>query len=810
MASDRGRPRIRPSPVPSGLARWPARLKEHRHDQRWRWALLLGLIVLPWEVTGGEPPELILHGGKIVTVDPAFRIAEAVAVRGERLIAVGRNDDVLKLAGPATRRIDLAGKTVLPGLIDSHVHALSAALYELDHTVPEMETVADVLAYIGKRAEILGEGKWIDVQQVFITRLRERRFPTRQELDAAAPRNPVIFRTGPDCALNSLAMRLSGIDKDFRITDGGSGFMERDPATGEPTGILRNCRRFVKFQPSGKSPSDSDRRTRLKAQLAAYNQVGITSICDRDSGESQIAVFQRLKDAGELTCRVFINYSVNGQAAWDKIEAGILQASRHPLRQRDPLLWVGGIKVYLDGGMLTGSAYMRQPWGKSAIYGITDPDYRGLLFIQPDLLVKIVRLAMQHNLQPTAHTVGDGAVETLVNAYEQVDREFAVREKRPCISHCNFMSPEAIEKMARLGIVADLQPAWLYLDGSTLEAHFGAERLAWFQPYKSLFDRGVIVGGGSDHMQKIEHQRSINRYNPFLGMWTTLRRLPRWTDERLHPEQAITRQQAIRLYTIQNAYLTFEEKEKGSLEPGKLADFIVLDRDIMSCPVDAIKDIEVEATYLGGKPVYQHAREQRAWFPPPSSSSGGRDCHPGAVSRPQCRIRLGEPEGTGRRKDCRGIPWATKSFRPRTGFATVRPIGSDWRWSVESDHAFGGRSWNGSAARGRFSKQRPVSCARCMAWDRNSCSGSPPRTARSTSTEKSRCAANMGSTSLPSPTRPIPVCSARFPTRPACSSSAASSSPRTEWRLPSWVRGTARNTDCARPNAWPEAWRAPD
>ena len=192
--------------------------------------------------------------------------------------------------------------------------------------------------------------------------------------------------------------------------------------------------------------------------------------------------------------------------------------------------------------------------------------------------------------------MGDGAVEAMVDAYERVDRELPVRALRPCLCHANFMTPGAIEKMRRLGVVADLQPAWLYLDGATLRAQFGDARLAWFQPYKTLAERGVTVGGGSDHMQKIGRRRSINPYDPFLGMWTTLVRQPRWTDAPLHPEQALGRAEAIRLYTINNAYLTFDEKQKGSLEAGKLADFIVLDQDILTCPIDAVKDIEVRET----------------------------------------------------------------------------------------------------------------------------------------------------------------------------------------------------------------------
>jgi predicted amidohydrolase YtcJ len=255
--------------------------------------------------------------------------------------------------------------------------------------------------------------------------------------------------------------------------------------------------------------------------------------------------------------------------------------------------------------MLTGSAYMREPWGVSTIYSIEDPAYRGVRFIEPEKLYRMARAALASDLQFTAHSQGDAAVQTLVDTYERINRDdFPVGDKRPSITHGSFMSIETIAKMERLGIVANLQPAWLYLDGATLQRHFGLERLAYFHPYRTLFERGVRVGGGSDHMQKIGSLRSINPYNPFLGMWTTIVRQPRGADAPLHPEQNLTREQAIRLYTINNAFLTFEETKKGSLEPGKFADFVVLDRDILSCPVDEVKDIKAEATYLGGARVY--------------------------------------------------------------------------------------------------------------------------------------------------------------------------------------------------------------
>jgi predicted amidohydrolase YtcJ len=565
-------------------------------------------VLLPLVLAGGwqreAPPSHIFHTGKIVTVDPQFRTVEAMAIRDGRIVAVGMNADVMRLAGPDTQQVNLGGKTVLPGLIDSHVHAPSASMYEFEQRVPDMESVEDVLAYFRSRAETTDPGRWITLSQVFITRLREQRYPTRAELDRAAPRHPVAFRTGPDASLNSMALSMSGIDAGFKVPDGEPCRVERD-RSGQPTGILRNCARYIRSGPGGSSPTEADRLARLRELLADYNSVGITSIVDANTDKGGLELYRTLLGQNALTCRTFMAYGVDAQAPLDRIEATIREAAASPLHQYNDMLWLRGIKAFMDGGMLTGSAYMRQPWGISKIYAIDDAEYRGVRFIEPEKLYQIAKLALANELQFTAHSQGDAAVDAMVEAYERINRDdFPVRARRPSITHASFMSPEAIAKMKALGIVANLQPAWLYLDGTTLRQHFGVERLAYFHPYRTLFEQGVTVGGGSDHMQKIGSLRSINPYNPFLAMWTTVVRQPRGSEAPLHPEQNLTREQAIRLYTINNAFLTFEEARKGSLEPGKLADFIVLDRDILSCPIDEVKDITVEATYLGGARVY--------------------------------------------------------------------------------------------------------------------------------------------------------------------------------------------------------------
>lgn len=561
--------------------------------------------VLYAEFVAAQPPDVIFHGGRVLTVNAEFRIAEALAIRGDRILAVGSDTDLLALAGGETRKFDLQGRTLMPGLIDSHVHATGAAVYEFDHPIPEMETIADVMTYVQRRAEALDDGQWILLNQVFITRLRDQRFPTRYELDQVAPNHPVCFRTGPDAALNSLALKRCGIDRDFQITDGQPGKIEKDPATGEPTGIIRSASRFVKTASTDRSPTFDEQKEQLRKLLADYNAVGITSVVQRSADETAVRLFDALKQENQLTCRTFLCWGVNPVGEWQKVADQISKAANHPAHAYNNMLWLRGVKVFLDGGMLTGSAWMREPWGVSEIYSISDPDYRGVLNIQPDRMYEIAKYCLENDLQVTAHAVGDGAVHALIEAYAKVDaNDFKVREKRPCITHCNFMSAEAIQEMKRLGVVADIQPIWLHLDGRTLHRQFGESRTEFFQPYKTLFEHGVMVGGGSDHMQKIGSLRSVNPYDPWLGIWTTLTRQPRWTDKPLHPEQRISREQAIRFYTINNAWLTFEEREKGSLEPGKLADFIVLDRDILSCETDAIRGTVVEQTWLGGQRVH--------------------------------------------------------------------------------------------------------------------------------------------------------------------------------------------------------------
>jgi predicted amidohydrolase YtcJ len=556
-------------------------------------------------VHGAEIADLIFHGGKVAVVDGPFSIHQALAVKDGCVLKSGTDGDILALRGEKTEVIHLGGRLVVPGLIDSHTHAANACLTEFDHEIPSMATIADVLAYVRRRAVVLAPGEWIVLQQIFITRLKEKRYPSRAELDAAAPNHPVMFRTGPDASLNSLALRLSGIDRNFHVSDGGSGFAEKD-ADGEPNGILRNCSRYVKVRSSTKVANPEQHEHRLKLLFADYNRVGITGIADRDASTENMERYQALRDRGELTVRVSCSQGIGSVGDLPKIEERIRSVARHPLfTVKDDWLRIIGVKTYLDGGMLTGSAYMKEPWGVSALYNITDPAYRGIRFIPPDQLLGMARAAVSSGLQFTAHAQGDGAVLALLDAYETLAREgLPVSETRCSITHGSFMSEEAIARGAKLGVSFDCQPAWLYLDTATLVGHFGLARMRWFLPLRSMAAAGVNVGGGSDHMQKIGSMRSNNPYNPFLGMSVAVRRHAKDYTGTLYPEEALTREQALRLYTINNARLLRCEEKRGSLEAGKLADFVVLSTDLLACPEEKLAQTEVWRTYVGGRLVF--------------------------------------------------------------------------------------------------------------------------------------------------------------------------------------------------------------
>lgn len=553
------------------------------------------------------PADLIIHHAKIVTVDSQFRMFEAIAARDGKVIALGDDQAIFKLAGPRTKVIDADSRAVLPGLYDSHVHPLGAAMSETPSPLPVLKSLEDVFEYVRKKTAGTPGGEWIVIRYAFPTRLEEARFPTRAELDAVAPKHPVLYHAGPAGIVNSQGLRVSNITRD--TPNPPAGMVVKDPATGEPTGMLRNAYGVLKGVPrESDDASGMVKVAAVKKLFGLYNAQGLTSIADRNAGREALDLYLGLRDRKELTLRVNVARSFNPSGTREEIVRRLNELPGKDLKGGptgvgDAWVRVGPIKLFLDGGMLNGSAYMRQPWPKGPTYQISEDDYRGLLFIQPEQLRTVVEEACLRGWQMTAHTAGEGAMDVLLDAYEFVNRQVPIGDRRLCITHANFPSQRNLEICKRLGVCADVQPAWLWKDGSTLLKVLGEKRVRWFQPFKSWLQY-TTIGGGSDHMIKLDSMEATNPWNPWLGMFVAITRFTERGDS-LTPDERLSREEALKLYTVNNAFLHHEEKEKGSLEIGKLADMIVIDQDYLTCPVQSIPDIKVTHTIVGGKVVYE-------------------------------------------------------------------------------------------------------------------------------------------------------------------------------------------------------------
>ncbi|MDX2152364.1 MAG: amidohydrolase [Bryobacteraceae bacterium] len=558
--------------------------------------LLAAVALLP-----AAGPDLILHSGKIVTVDARFRLAEAVAITQGRIAAVGSTKAVLAAKTPQTQLIDLKGKTVLPGLIDAHVHVLGAGLSEFRKPLPPFDSIAAIQKWVREQARTTPKGEWIVVPRTLPPRLAEMRMPTRQDLDVA-PGHPVAFDGSYVWAANTMALRVSGIDRTTPNPPGGE--VVKD-ANGEPNGILRNASHLLKGAHRAETFTDEERLAAIEKTLSLYAAAGLTAVGDRAVTAGEVALYQRLKQQQRLPVRVVLTWRPDASRPVEQIVAEI-QSRPWTTNQGDERLKFGTFKVTLDGGQSVGTAYQRRPYGPFGrqLYGQTDPAARGTLFVDPDKLYRIFSAARDKGWQLTAHVQGGAAIDVLLDAFERLDREKPIAPLRHHVMHGSYMSEEAVKKMKRLGVAADAQPGWLYFDVPALSRVFGLENMRWFFPVSSWLKEGIQVAGGSDHMIGHDKNNAVNPYNPFLNMWMTITRRTR-EGKVIYPQERIDRIQALRMYTTAPAWLQFSEKERGSIEPGKLADLVVIDRDFLACPEDEIKSIEPLLTVVEGKVVYQ-------------------------------------------------------------------------------------------------------------------------------------------------------------------------------------------------------------
>lgn len=559
-----------------------------------------------------EPADIIIFNTRVVTVDTNFSVAQAVAVRGNRIVAVGKDEDVKQFSGPKTRMIDGWQKTVIPGLYDSRVQSWQVALDTFSCTTPPLNSIADAQDFIRKQDGELPTNAWIELDNLYPTRVKENRLPTKAELDAASTNHPVYWNCGPLAVANSKALAMSKITG--AITNPPGGEIVRDTKTHEPNGLLRNCSYLLKL-PKPNYPSLDEQCDVLKQLYHLYNAQGITSIGEENSTPQAIDMFRKLSDSRDLTVRIncarTIDIGTNSDDDAKRLDAvANAPAGKQPYGPTgtgDDWVRIGPLRTVLDGDVVTGTAYLNTPWGIGPTYSITEPAFRGRISIDPlnpQLLPALFLEATRRGWQLGADCVGDAAVDAILNCYEKVQFKEDMRQRRFIISHSEFVSPDDWERCRNLGIVADVPPTALYTDGTSLFNTLGDKRLTTFLPLKTWYDQGLVVGAGSGHTTGQDSLNTVSPWNPWLGIWTALTRqtepgIP------IHAEQCLTREQALKMYTFNNARINFEDKKKGSIETGKLADIVIINNDILNCPVDDIRNTRVLLTMVDGNVVYE-------------------------------------------------------------------------------------------------------------------------------------------------------------------------------------------------------------
>src|SRR5689334_2507913 len=551
---------------------------------RFRLALLLSLLASP---ALAQPADLVLRGGNIVTVDDNWHVAQAVAVRGARFVAIGDDAAVASYVGPNTQVIELGGKTVVPGLIDSHLHQLFAALNGPAVQLLGAKTVADVQKAIGERVARTEPGKWVMASSGWHESiLAESRMPTRFELDAVSPNNPVFIpRGGHVITVNSKALELAGITRDTPNPEGG--VIVRDEK-GEATGVLLENATYLvrKILP----PPPANMAELLKIAMHDLNSYGIVGVIEPGVNEQQMALYNSLRQAGDMTVRTDVLYRALKKS---EVEKGIAAIKA---QKNDDMLRFVGIKFLLDGGVEGG----RMNWPYRIVPGEQpDANYRGVLLLPPggeDEYVEGLKLIANAGLQAQTHAVGDETIDVIVRSYGRVNAEKPIKPLRWTIMHLFHPSNAALKKMADIGIMATMQDHPVLL-GHNQRRWWGDEHAAYAIPIREAIDAGILVGGGTDG--------PVVPVDPYLSMWwmTTRQVLKGYA---LGKEHAITAKEALTLYTINNARVMGVEHERGSIEIGKLADLAVLSQDILAVPPDAIRDTRALMTVLGGKVVYRN------------------------------------------------------------------------------------------------------------------------------------------------------------------------------------------------------------
>ena len=543
--------------------------------------------------------DLILLHGKVWTGESAAgttKIVEAVAIANGRILAVGSDAEIRAYAGPNTTLVDLKGRLAVPGLTDSHAHFIQGGFQLLSVDLKDASSEEEFVRRVAAKARTLPAGRWMRGGDWDEEAWPSEKLPDRWLIDPVTPHTPVfISRYDGHAALaNSLALKLANVTK--ATPDPAGGVIVRDPKSGEPTGVLKDVAQelVAKVIPH---PSEIEMEEALRAALKEAARVGLTSVHDITVGPEawngnftgEIELLRRAELEGWLTCRI---YAITPIAQWKNLaEAGISH------NMGSDLLKLGAVKAFADGSLGSRTAWMFKPFDD-------DPGNTGLpmpLMAPPATMEKIAGGADKAGLQICTHAIGDRAVSTLLDIYGRLGGDHAAAH-RFRIEHAQHVRPEDFARFGKLGIVASMQPYHAIDDGRWAEKRIGHERARSSYAWRSMLDAGVVLAFGSDW--------PVAPLDPLSGIYAAVTRatLDGKNPGGWFPEQRLTVEEALRAYTLGAAYAAFQDNDKGTISPGKLADLVVLSEDLFRIPPERIKNVHAEITIVGGRVIYHSAK----------------------------------------------------------------------------------------------------------------------------------------------------------------------------------------------------------
>lgn len=537
--------------------------------------------------TQGEKGDLILRGASVYTANDRQPRAETVVIKGSRILFVGSNQDAKRFEGPQTKFVDLQGATVLPGMTDAHYHLSGVGQREMTLNLEGTTSLSDFVQKVKTRVDQTKKGDWVTGRGWIETFWKPQQFPTRQDLDRISPDNPVylVRADGHGGIANSLALKLAGVTKDTPNPFGGE--ILKDKTTGEPTGMLIDAaqnavRRLV---PRGGS-EEADQALIVGAQRSV--ELGWTQIQNAGGSYDDVERLQRLYGAGKIKLRVY--QAIHGPSPG----ASRLLKERAILNAFDNRFTLRGIKVVFDGALGSKGAALLEPY--------SDHNTTGLLTAKEEEVLPMLIEALKAGIQVETHAIGDRANRIVLDLYEKALKavpaeQRLVREPRWRIEHAQILDLSDIPRFARLGIIPSMQPSHAIGDLHFAPSRLGLKRLDGAYAWQTLIKSGVVIAGGSD--------APVERGEPMIEFYAAVARkdLRGHSGEGWHPEQAVTREQALKMFTIWAAYAAFEEQLRGSIEAGKLADLTVLSADIMKIPAPEIPKTKTLMTVINGEVV---------------------------------------------------------------------------------------------------------------------------------------------------------------------------------------------------------------